>query len=409
MNKSILLIGIIISILCACSQPTQEGDVQRSTSQSSSENPIGTEFDSKNPGLTPNRTTDQSFTRNPTVTTIPTSAPTLTALPTDTPIPLPGLPSERTVITVNNINQLKPLLEFNVDHQINQVAWSSYSGEFALGMMGAVFIYNPEKMQRTNYLDTSADLLTFSPTQPLLAIGPSSFTIWNTSTRDQIHLQQEGSPSGQMMYSAAFSPDGNVLVTSAEGGLIELWDTNSWTKISNMSYPKIPGGGNDVFHLIFTPDGKYLLSQIYHSIVFWDAATGELLNDTLSTSAIAQDIDLSNTGRYLALVSESIISVWDISKGGQKIPVPYTKKLEFEGYSIFNESTMQIEFGHQDDILFAGSYNGDLGAWSLNPPREIFLEKGYLFSVDYLALSPDGRTLLTASFDGTVILWGVNP
>jgi len=176
-----------------------------------------------------------------------------------------------------------------------------------------------------------------------------------------------------------------------------------------MSYPKIPGGGNDVFHLVFTPDGKYLLSQIYHSIVFWDAATGELLNDTLSTSAIAQDIDLSDTGRNLALVSESIISVWDISEGGQKIPVPYTKKLEFEGYSIFNESTMQIAFSHQDDILFAGSYNGDLGAWSLNPPREIFLEKGYLFSLDYLALSADGRTLLTASFDGTVILWGVTP
>jgi len=204
MNKSVLLTGLIISILCSCSQPTQGGDVQRSTSQTNSENPIETEYDSNNPVLTPDRTTDQSFTLNPTATRNPIPAPTLTPLPSDTPISLSGLPSERTVITVNNIDQLKPLLEFNVNHQINQVAWSSYSGEFALGTVGAVFVYNPETMQRTNYLDTSADMLAFSPTQPLLAIGPYSFTIWNTSTGEKIQLQQDSSPLGQMMYSAAF-------------------------------------------------------------------------------------------------------------------------------------------------------------------------------------------------------------
>jgi WD40 repeat protein len=274
-------------------------------------------------------------------------------------------------------------------------------------MMGAVFVYNPETMQRTNHLNTSADMLAFSPTQPLLAVGPYSFTIWNMDTGETTHLQQEGSPSGQMMFSAAFSSDGKLLATSVEGGLIELWDTNSWTKIRNMSYPKVPGGGNDVFHLVFTPDGNYLLSQIYHSIVFWDPAAGESLNATLSTAGM--DINLSNDGQSIAFINENIISVWDISKVGHKIAVPFMKKLEFEGYSIFNESTTQIAFSHQDEILFAGSYNGDLGAWSLNPPKVIFLEKGYLYSIDCLALSPDGRTLLTASFDGTVILWGVTP
>ena len=407
MNKSIILIGIIISILCACSQPKSGGGIQRSTSQSNRENPIGTDYDSNNPALTPDSTINQSFTLDPTTTRNPTVVPTVTPIPTDTPIPLPGLPSDRTIITVNNIDRLKPLLEFNVNHQINQVAWSPYSGEFALGMMGAVFVYNPETMQRTNYLDTSASMLAFSPTKPLLAIGPYSFTIWNTSTGEKIHLQREGSPSGQTTHSAAFSPDGTVLAISAEGGPIELWNTSSWTRIRNLSDPTSPDGGSYVYFLIFTPDGKYIISQIYHEILFWDTVTGEPLDARMFTGGL--DINLSNDGRFIAFINESIISVWDISKIGQKIAVPFMEKLEFEGFSLFNESTMQIAFSLQDDILFAGSYNGDLGAWSLNPPREIFLEKGYLYSIDYLALSADGRTLLTASFDGTVILWGVTP
>ena len=289
-------------------------------------------------------------------------------------------------------------------------AWSHVTGEFAIGTNYGVYVYNPDTMQMTAYLDNIGQAIAFSPTQPLLAAfsPPDQVTIRDSITGNKEHTLHVALASNQFMFSIAFSPDGKVLATGTKDGLIELWDTNSGNKIRELNYHS-GMMTNSVFHLVFKPDGKYLISEIYLVIVFWDAATGQLLNDSFSTLAFAEDIDLTADGQYLALVSENKISIWDVSKGGLKIPVPNTKVYEINGFSLFNDLVTQIVFDHQNDMLIAGSDKGELGAWSLTSNKKLFLQKGHNYSIDCLALSDDGRTLITASNDGSVILWGVTP
>jgi WD40 repeat protein len=406
MNKSLIFIGLMLLAFCGCSQSTPNTDIQSSSSQSSGDIRTKTASTPDNLMQNPARTPRQSLTPNPTATKTPETTPTATSLPTFTSVALSGLPAEREVILLNNVDQLQPLLEFNIGSQINQVAWSKYSGDFAVGANGGVYVYNPDTMKLIGYNKGSADTIAFSPTQPVLAIGPNPITLWNIETGEKMQIKPEGKASSQMMFDLAFSPDGRILASSAEGGLIELWDTTNGNKIFDLVYNS--SELNDVFHLVFTPDGKYLISEINSIIVVWEVATGNLVNEAYPISHFAEDLDLSDDGQYLALLSEDIIHILDASKAGQKIAIPIYPLLEIEGYTLFNETTMKIAFSHHDNLIFAGSYNGDLGAWSLDPVEGVFLEKGYLYSIDDLELSYDGRTLLTVCFDGTVILWGTS-
>ena len=401
MKRSIIFVCLMIILLASCTQsrseqnmPTPRGHSINNNLKASVTPPVT---------LTPNpqSLTGQTFKINPTATKIPASSPTLPPTPTYTPVALSGLPTERVLISAKNIGRLIPLLEFNINSQISQVAWSPFSGEFAIGTMNSVSVYNPDTMQLIAYRDSSAEAIAFSPTQPILALGTYPPTLWNIVTGDQVLLTPDDSGSGPITNSMAFSPDGQVLATSAKEGTIELWDTNTGIKIRNIFY--FGSYSNHVSNLVFTPDGKYLISSIGGSIIFWDFVTGEQVT---GPSFSAQDIIVTDNSVNLLILGEGGISVWDITKVGQNMAVPVT-------YLYTIESTrgliMFIAINHQDDLLFASSYAGELSAWTFGPLRETFFQKEHKYSIDSMALSEDGRTLITASYDGSVVMWGVTP
>jgi WD40 repeat protein len=51
----------------------------------------------------------------------------------------------------------------------------------------------------------------------------------------------------------AFSPDGSRLATGCEGGIIKLWETESWNEVASL---RSEGWG--ILSLAFSPDGRSL-------------------------------------------------------------------------------------------------------------------------------------------------------
>ena len=148
----------------------------------------------------------------------------------------------------------------------------------------------------------------------------------------------------------AFSPDGKVLASCGDDGLISLRDTETDQKLGENKSDK------KVVSLAFSPDGKSL------------ASANE--DGTISLFKIADGltpIQQRSTG--------SMVSVNDLA------------------------------FSPDGKILASGSDDGTVMLWDadLNPPR--VLRGASVSGIMSVAFSPDGKTLASGNNDGAVVLW----
>ena len=167
------------------------------------------------------------------------------------------------------------------------------------------------------------------------------------------------------MNSVAFSPDGTTLASASNDTTIHLWDTQTGELRRTFT------GHKDVINSVaFSPDGKVLASgsgNIYtrgtsgsqgKTIRLWDVETGTIRRTLPAQKHEVLCVAFSPDGKVLAASQDKIIQLWDV----QTHTVRRSRPLE----------------GHTSWV------------WSV-------------------AFSPDGRTLVSGSGDGTLLLWELTP
>jgi WD40 repeat protein len=160
---------------------------------------------------------------------------------------------------------------------------------------------------------------------------------------------------GDAVYSAALSPNGRILATGSYDQKIKLWDVASGKELNALS-----GHNGAVFGLAFRPDGKILASaSADHTVKLWNLENGKR-TDTLSQPLKEQyAVVFSKDGKRLfAGGVDSRIRVWQISETAVETTNPM----------------LDAHFAHEGTIL-------------------------------RLALSDDGRQLLSCADDRTAKLW----
>jgi WD40 repeat protein len=75
------------------------------------------------------------------------------------------------------------------------------------------------------------------------------------------------------VYSVAFSPDGNQIVSGSSDQSVKVWDAKTGKQLRELQ-----GHTDDVNSVAFSPDGKQIVSgSVDKSVQVWDAKTGEQL------------------------------------------------------------------------------------------------------------------------------------
>ena len=112
------------------------------------------------------------------------------------------------------------------------------------------------------------------------------------------------------VYAVAFQPDGRVLASGAEDGLIKFWNPLDAAELASLS-----AHTSCVNVLAYSPDGLVLVSgSCDHTIKLWQATTHELLAtfeghpDEVFCLAISPDGRLLATGGH-----DPIVRVWDLA------------------------------------------------------------------------------------------------
>jgi len=193
--------------------------------------------------------------------------------------------------------------------------------------------------------------------------------------------------------SVAFSPDGKQILSGSADNTVKQWDVASGQEI------RTKGWYNRVISVAFSPDGKRILCDSGRSGTrLWDAVSGQEIR-RIDTYAIAFSLD----GQQVVYGGNAFLYLLDAVSG--------------QGLRLFtgpSEAVTCVAISHDGKQVLTGSKDTTIRLWDVESGRMLRTYRGrHSYGISSVAFSPDGKQFLSSSHadrdpsQDTVILWNV--
>jgi len=227
--------------------------------------------------------------------------------------------------------------------------------------------------------------------------GDKTIKVWNAATGAEL-MTLRGHNGG--VGPVSFSPDGKRIVSGSEDNTLKVWDSVTGAELMTLR-----GHSDDVYGVAFRPDGKHIVSGSYDkTIKVWNATNGDELMTIRGHERMIGPVSFSPDGKRI--VSGSIdwtieeepwnqtIKVWDAATGAELMTLP--------GH---DEMVETIDISPDGKRIVSGSYDGTIKVWDAANGAEVMTLRGHKLVVAEVAFSPDGRKIVSGSSDGTIKVW----
>ena len=220
--------------------------------------------------------------------------------------------------------------------------------------------------------------------------------LWKVDAQDAV-ARRDGHTGGARSVACFGKPDdqtgGFAAVGSSKGNIL-LWD------LSKPSGPeaRLPTpDSSEVDSLIFSPDGKWLISGTKDGLMtVWNVSERQPVRTLAPNLGALLGMAFSTDGKRLAVVGQGSAIIifetvkWRIVAGVQKA---------------HPEGADTIVFSPNGRFLVTGGIDGVVRLWNATDLRAVDAFYGHNAPVIGLAYSPSGELLATGSHDRTIRLW----
>ena len=259
-----------------------------------------------------------------------------------------------------------------------------------------VRLWNVQNGQHKLTLEGHEDAVTsvvFSPDGGMLASGSKDHTIRLWEMESAYHKSTlEGHQGG--VTSVVFNPKGSKLASGSDDGTVRLWESETRfgrnRRIATLREQQARVTSR-VTSVVFSPDGLLFASgDAKGTICLWKLSNIERPISLREHMGTVYAIVFSPDGRTLASGSaDNTIYVWD-ARAGQHFAT-------LKGHT---NGVFSVEFSPDGGMLISESYDSTIRFWKSETGENTkTLTAGYTGSVTSVALSSNGRTLVSVSQD----------
>jgi WD40 repeat protein len=244
--------------------------------------------------------------------------------------------------------------------------------------------------------------------------GDDDVRVWNAATFRE--LRRFGGKPGAQLLTAALSADGTLLAIadSSRGGTIQIREPTTGRLVREITDLELP---LTWLKVCFSPDGKKLagISATGPRIVLWDVSTGAALLKWTGAEKRIWDVVFTPDGKSLISGGdENVIRCWDTSTG--KLQRQIGGELDEVGrLAISPDGRYLASISQRPDGPKFGFWKGDafVRLWETTtgkllhhlavPAGSTHLDT--IVTLNALTFTPDSKYLLTGDPDRTVRIW----
>ena len=294
----------------------------------------------------------------------------------------------------------------------------------------------------------------------IMSLNDDTVRLWEIEGKEV--LIAEFTERGKKWIRTALAPQVNRLACLDEEGVLIVWNLETMEKICQFTHRHERFPDAEMATLEFSPDGKLLLSETDHrpSVRLWDMEQGEEIREFPGDEiggimGLWDNRGLSPCGSYLSCTQASTeelsygeaICLWDVSRREILTTLPFRHASRFayspcslyvacggedpEGILLWDlkrreiyrwlslptgcQETHALTFSSCGQYLAFGAAwehgfeKVPIHVWEVGTGKHIVTFWGHLTDVQGLAFSPNNELLASASFDGSILLWGLNP
>ncbi|MCG9132006.1 PD40 domain-containing protein [Candidatus Poribacteria bacterium] len=283
-------------------------------------------------------------------------------------------------------------------HSVHSIALSNDGVTLASGYSdGTVQLWdvNRQAKQQLTTVDSETPItgLSFSPDGTMLAIGNGGIYMWNPTSKEQLWGFKRHGPAD--LTSITFSPDGTtlaIILATIVSSVILLFDVETGERTQQYD------GGHDIS---FSPDSQFLAVASPGGINILHLRTKRKIRTLgggrMYSAAYAPD------GNTIAGGVRNVVFFWNV-RSGEILEKKLTGHVgeDPRGQEPYVHT---VAYSSNGKTLMSASTDGSICLWDVDTGERKDIFMGHTGRLVDAAYSPNGKTLASGSDDGTVLLW----